>query len=1035
MTKNKQGIAIIGLILITCMAAVQYVFLRNVPDTVSTFSFLFITNVIGLVILVPGYFHKLISLRRGTLFKGAFFALELTGFNVFLLMGSRHLDAVIISSVVSLYFLFITPILLLMGKKVNFFSGIATVIAIISLLLMFGVDTETLLSSPDIVYLVFADLFFAAYVVSVSVLGADEDSAQLTLSQMLFSAMFGLAGWGIESVLFRQSFSLPVDMRFWISAIFIGIFIRAVYGLVQLSCQKYVSALQASLVFSSEIIITLITNPVLCTLLNIEYTPGNIFQVYGGLLLIVATLMVDDTVMSKLGYGELQERTYVNAQGQTVTKSSVARKIIMTTLTFSMFTLVICTLTFLSAIYVIRSTSAESSRELGETASSISAEAMMRELEDSLFSQATDKALLTEQKLSAYSDSLLYAAAYAEALYRSPDGYPAREVQVPLLENTGIWAMQRTLANSSVTYDMVRDESFLLGNMEDVLAPIVENNDNIATIYLGTERGLLISYDPNSEIAVTDGEGYYEYRNLGWYQLGRSANGYAFTEAYQDGWGRGLTITCVAPFKNATGSFAGCIAMDILMSEMNAAMVNDGIEEPSVAALINSQGDYIASRTADPLAENLGNIFDVGRNASLRAAGGEILEKKNGIVSVGEGEDADYIAYATIASTDWTLCILTPVSSVIGPAIAIRENIDQNTQTIVSAVLRGIMNVIQSCLLLSAVILLGITLFVGRFSRRISDPLKTLEKDVQKISGGNLDSRTEVTTDDEIGTLAESFNHMADSLQQYIADLKEATAKEERIAGELNAATQIQADMLPRIFPPFPDRKEFDLFASMNPAKEVGGDFYDYFMVDDDHLALVMADVSGKGVPAALFMVISKTLLKNVTLSGQYEGPAEILSEVNMRLCEGNEDSMFVTVWLGILTISTGHLVSACAGHEYPVFYREETGFVLEKDRHGTSLGAIEGARYRETEWQMNPGDLLFLYTDGVPEATDSRDQLFGNDRMLAALNESRRSGTDLRGLLAGVRRHVDDFVGEAPQFDDLTMLCFEYRGQKRRHG
>ena len=215
----------------------------------------------------------------------------------------------------------------------------------------------------------------------------------------------------------------------------------------------------------------------------------------------------------------------------------------------------------------------------------------------------------------------------------------------------------------------------------------------------------------------------------------------------------------------------------------------------------------------------------------------------------------------------------------------------------------------------------------------------------------------------------------------------------------------------------------------MDPAKEVGGDFYDFFLIDDDHLALVMADVSGKGVPAALFMVISKTMIKNAVLSEKYTGPGEILSEVNNQLCEGNEDNMFVTVWLGILTISTGHLVSACAGHEYPVFYRKDEGFVMERDPHGLSLGAMEESRYIEVEWQMNPGDLLFLYTDGVPEATNSEEQLFGNDRMMSALAYS-WDGGKLDDLLKDVRRQVDEYVGDAPQFDDLTMMCIEYFGE-----
>ena len=1030
MKLQKQGFATLGLIFITVLAAMQYVFLRNVPDTVSTFSFVCVTNGIGLLILGAARFKKLLSIPKKTLLKGILFALELTGFNFFLLLGSQHLDAVITSSVVSLYFVFITPLLLLLRKKVNFFSGIATVIAIMALLLMFGADTDMLFSSVNVVYLILADIFFAAYVVSVSILGEAEDSTQLTLSQMIFSAVFAFAGWLIENAFTGRALSLPTETGFWISALFIGVCIRAVYGLVQITCQKYVSALKASLIFSAEIIITLLANPILCRILNMEYTPATVFQIAGGILLIVATLMVDETIMVKMGYGDLRENTEVNDKGETVQRSSVSRKMILNTLTFTMITLVLSTVTFLSAIYLIRTDAVANSQTLGENASSISSEAMMQKLEESIQSQAVDKALLAEQKLSAYSDAVVYAASYASALYRDAAHYPVREVERPLAENAGKWVMQRTLANDDLTYDSLRTESGLMGNMEDVFAPIAANHENIATIYMGTENGLLISYDPYSDTGDTVGEGYYEYRSSLWYQQGKANQGASFTETYQDSYGRGLTITCVCPFYDGNGAFAGCIAMDILMAELNASMVNDGIVDPSAATLIDQAGNYIAGKGVDPLAEDMGSIFDEGKNPALRQAGREILERKNGVVSVGEGENADYIAFATIASTDWTICIQTPVSSVIQPAMAIRENINQNTENVVSTVAKGIMNVIQSCLLLSALILLFVTLFTGRSSRKISDPLKKLEADVRSISGGNLDSRTEVTTDDEIGSLANSFNLMTDSLQKYIADLKEATAKEQRIAGELSAATNIQASMLPRNFEEFSAGQAFDLYASMTPAKEVGGDFYDFFLIDGNHLGLVMADVSGKGVPAALFMVIAKTLIKNRAQMGG--GPAEILQYVNEQLCEGNDAELFVTVWFAILDLSTGNGLAANAGHEHPAIRRSGGDFELVVYRHSPAVATMEGMRFREHAFELRPGDSLFVYTDGVPEATDAQNELFGSERMLSALNE--KPDADPETLLHTVRRHIDAFVGDAPQFDDITMLGLKYKGPEEKN-
>ncbi len=271
------------------------------------------------------------------------------------------------------------------------------------------------------------------------------------------------------------------------------------------------------------------------------------------------------------------------------------------------------------------------------------------------------------------------------------------------------------------------------------------------------------------------------------------------------------------------------------------------------------------------------------------------------------------------------------------------------------------------------------------------------------------------------------MKQMETDMNEYIHNLTAITAEKERIGAELNVATQIQADMLPRIFPPFPDRKEFDIFASMSPAKEVGGDFYDFFLIDDDHLGLVMADVSGKGVPAALFMVITKTLIKNRAQMGG--GPAEILRYVNEQLCEGNDAELFVTVWFAILEISTGKGKAANAGHEHPVLCRANGSYDLVKYTHSPAVAVMEGIPFKEHSFELHPGDTLFVYTDGVTEATNADNQLFGTDRMLEALNKEPDASP--QRLLRNVRNGINRFVGSAPQFDDITMLALRYFGSE----
>ena len=311
-------------------------------------------------------------------------------------------------------------------------------------------------------------------------------------------------------------------------------------------------------------------------------------------------------------------------------------------------------------------------------------------------------------------------------------------------------------------------------------------------------------------------------------------------------------------------------------------------------------------------------------------------------------------------------------------------------------------------------------------TRTIVFPVKKLDGIVEHFVEEQMKNEEElvtgINTGDEIENLAESFSSMATELRTYMINFEKAVKEKERIGTELNVATKIQADMLPSEFPAFPDRKDFDIFASMTPAKEVGGDFYDFFMIDDDHIALVMADVSGKGVPAALFMVISKTLIKTRTLAGGT--PGEILYDVNNQLCEGNEAGLFVTVWLAIVEISTGKVVSVNAGHEHPAIKHRDGSFELDIYKHGMPLAAMEGVKFKEREFEMGRGDILFVYTDGVPEATDSRNELYGAERMVETLNSLKDE--DVSAILKGIKNSVDEFVGEAEQFDDLTMLAFK---------
>ena len=322
--------------------------------------------------------------------------------------------------------------------------------------------------------------------------------------------------------------------------------------------------------------------------------------------------------------------------------------------------------------------------------------------------------------------------------------------------------------------------------------------------------------------------------------------------------------------------------------------------------------------------------------------------------------------------------------------------------------------------------IIGLTIIAYIFFVRdmVTSPIGKLTSFTEEITSSNefIGKHIDIKTGDEIESLSLSFNYMLEELEEYIANLSKMTAEKERIGAELDVARHIQASMLPCIFPAFPDLHEFDIYATMNPAKEVGGDFYDYFLVDEEHLALVIADVSGKGVPAALFMMISRTLIKSAAQNGL--SPKEVLEKVNNQLCENNDAEMFVTVWIGIMEISTGRMKCANAGHEFPAIQHSGGEWELYKDRHGFVLSGMENSKYREYEITLKMGDRLFVYTDGVAEATDSNNNLYGTDRMIDALN--RAGDVDCKGLLDAVRSDIDAFVGEADQFDDITMLTIQ---------
>ena len=404
--------------------------------------------------------------------------------------------------------------------------------------------------------------------------------------------------------------------------------------------------------------------------------------------------------------------------------------------------------------------------------------------------------------------------------------------------------------------------------------------------------------------------------------------------------------------------------------------------------------------------------YYLGQINSLKSYTPDRIEELQNVMN--KGESAIHFVYnnsgghvtTSIPVIDSTGTVVA-IMSIVKPMSEIREFKDSYRRTVALSSV--------------AITLLFVLIFVFILLRRVVKPITLITKETSHFAehpGSISDALAKIHGKNELAVLARSIEKMSADTKKYIADLTHVTAEKERISAELNVATQIQADMLPRVFPPYENHPEIELYASMDPAKEVGGDFYDFFLADDDHFVIVVGDVSGKGVPASLFMVIAKTLLHNVAMHSK--SPADIFENVNDQLCEGNDAGLFVTCWLGVLTLSTGELVFSNAGHTQPVLYQNNRFCYLDT-KPNLMLAAMNGMPYTEHHLQLQKGDRLFVYTDGVTEATNTKNELYGEERLLHAIQATENMNS--KEILATVRKDIDSFVQSAQQFDDITML------------
>ena len=622
-------------------------------------------------------------------------------------------------------------------------------------------------------------------------------------------------------------------------------------------------------------------------------------------------------------------------------------------------------------------------------------------------------------------------AEYAATIFANPSDYSPKPWSGPDPALNGQLVPQVLVADGVDSADPeIAARIGLVANMSDVMVALCDayGADNA---YIGLPEGIFLTVNRTSaDWYLEDGTlTSYDPRTRYWYQQAVEAGGLVFSDLENDATTGELSVTCAMPVYGPDGTLAAVAGADIFLSSIRALMTDADVEGGSIA-IINKDGHVIYSSTGR-------GVFEVHRsaeavnlletdNAELVSLVSTALQEKTDVRLITVEGSTYYAAGAPVETVGWALLSGFSREVMDQPVVMLQES---NQQILEEA--RGVYRGQISRTNRTSVILLGLLALAAIaagiiLSKRIVKPLNTITKRIANLSEENLEFKMEdcYRTGDEIEVLAESFANISHKTVEYVGQVRRVTAEKERIGTELHMANQIQESMLPSIFPAFPDRKEFDIYASMDPAKEVGGDFYDFFLIDEDHLCIVIADVSGKGVPAALFMMASKIILQSCAMLGRSAG--EILTKTNEAICSNNKMEMFVTVWLGILEISSGVLRAASAGHEYPALLQDGR-FALFRDRHGFVIGGMDGVHYKEYEMKLKAGDKLFVYTDGVAEATNADEELFGTERMLDALNKD--PGATPEQLLGNVRRAVDAFVGDAEQFDDLTMLCVEYKG------
>lgn len=717
----------------------------------------------------------------------------------------------------------------------------------------------------------------------------------------------------------------------------------------------------------------------------------------------------------------------------------IRNKLLVLLFTSSLFVLLILSMILLYGMDNARDAAVNANQEIKEQSEDAVKTRLAEDSREMLMLLAKERAYRIRIQFTDLKDVTKMLANEATDVLSFPEVYP--EMPLKYRHRGSDYAGESVKAVSLLHYapgiepavDML-PEIRRLGHVEDFMFRSMESLGKEVNVVVGFQQGycLMVDEENGEAIAMLSEGSDYDHRQRRWYQLPMETKNICYTEPYSSTSGN-LAFACAAPFYRQ-GEPAGVVAIELSLDGIKGTVLETEMEIPGFSFVVNHAGDVFFSKKLEgemsaPQGLDYINLLKSSEPTQVEL-GQRMLAGGADTMTVQVDNKPYYVAYAPVREDGWSFGVAISQEESLDTVRFIQESMDEVFEEH-EEIRDGQLRTTMLLMIFSSLLLLGIMAASGHAlaERFFTRPLQLLGAGVKEIANGNFDKPLAVHTGDEIEELAESVNVMSEDLKKYISNVEQMTAERERAASEMDMAARIQADMLPREF--FPERRDFGIYATMHPARHVGGDFYDFYFLDEKHLVLTIADVSGKGMPAALFMVVSRTVLKNcLTSMVRPEDPESFvraMEAANARLLEGNDQMIFVTVFTAIINLETGKGCCISAGHNPPLIYRTDTGaYEWLNVTRNMVMGVMPQVKYKAVALNMKPGDLLYLYTDGVTEARDEAEKFYTEPRLEAFLNGlTAEPEQEPQAVLGAVADSLQKFGGGAEQYDDITMLAF----------